>query len=87
MHPHRQKDKVAVNPAFGLSGWLGPVGGFVGENPPYPATRIGYVTAVAGNQVDMQMKDSLTGGSAFVDADVIAIRLKFGTQGGFGGIG
>ena len=87
MHPHRQKDKVAVNPAIDLSGWLSPVGGFVGENPTYPATRIDPVTAIAGNQVDVKMQYRLAGSSAFVDADVIAIRLKFGIQGGFGGIG
>ena len=44
-----------------------------------PAARVGHVTGVAGNQVDVKMPDGLAGGDADVEADVRqAFRIASG---------
>ncbi len=50
-----------------------PVNRLVREYPANAASRVGHVALVSGDQVDMQMKDDLTGCQAVVDADIEAI--------------
>src|SRR5512139_729900 len=52
-----------------------PVLRLVRQHPPHPAARVFLVAAVAGNQVDVQVRHGLAAGLAVVDADVVAVRL------------
>ena len=44
---------------------------------PHPSLGILSVPLIAGNEVNMDMKDALPGRRPYVDADVVAIRIKF----------
>lgn len=44
---------------------------------PHPPLGILNITLVAGNNVDMDMKDTLPGRRPHVYADIVAIRVKF----------
>jgi hypothetical protein len=45
-----------------------------------PPLGSGQITVKARNQVNMQMRNGLAGGSAVIDADVVALRLKLFVQ-------
>ena len=47
------------------------------------AARIGYIAAVAWDQVDVEVGDGLTGSGPDVDADVVSIGLVLGFDMGF----
>ena len=50
--------------------------GFLRNNVPYTALRISGITRVAGNQVDMDMEDTLTRSRIYVYANVVAVGTK-----------
>jgi hypothetical protein len=49
--------------------------GFFWNDMPHPTTWSWYIAVVPGNDMDVEMKDRLAGGSADVHAEVVAIGL------------
>ena len=50
------------------------------DDMPHAAARVRHITAVTRDDVDMQVSDSLPGGRAGVEADVIAVGLQLGVE-------
>ena len=47
-----------------------------GYDPPYPSTRVGTVTTIAWDKVNLDVSDGLSGGDAVVNAYVVGIRME-----------
>jgi hypothetical protein len=63
-----------------MQGPARPVVGLLGDHPPNTTARIGSVTGVTKDQMDVQVAHRLPGRAAVVDADVVSGRAELHLQ-------
>ena len=73
-YPGSASISVRTGIAAGLIGYKS-IKLLIGDNASYPALRIFHITLVSRNDMDMQVSDGLTCGSANIDPDIVAIGV------------
>ena len=54
--------------------------GFLGNNLPHAPLRPRGITCVTGNQMDVDVEDTLPRGRTYINADVVAVGFEFVIQ-------
>ena len=55
---------------------LVPIASLFGKNPANPATRVGHISPISGNHVQVKMENSLARRGPLIESDIEAVRFE-----------